>query len=111
MALCLALEAATAQQPDQDVSEDEQMDRVLRQIGFVCGQAFQCHAKDQQTKLERVALDIATNVLRLFGSDRAFFFAAAFGAGATDKMDEKGCAEAIKQSHDMLNKFKVLAKR
>jgi hypothetical protein len=70
MALCLVSGMATAQQSSKDADEEEQLDKVLRKFGYVSGQAFQCQPKDQQTKLERTALDIATNILRLFGSDR-----------------------------------------
>jgi hypothetical protein len=62
-------------------------------------------------KAERVALDVATNILRLFGSDRAFFYAAAFGAGASEQMDQKACPAAIKEAKAMVDKLKVLSTR
>jgi hypothetical protein len=77
----------------------------------VSGQAFQCHSKEEQIKLERTALNVATNILRLFGSDRAFFYAAAFGAGMTDEMDRKTCPAVIKQATDMIVKLKTLSER
>jgi hypothetical protein len=58
-----------------------------------------------------VALDVATNILRLFGSDRAFFFAAAFGAGASEQMDQKGCPAAISEATAMIDKLRVLSTR
>lgn len=109
--LCLTSSLANAWQSDQVMDEEEQMDKALRRFGYTSGQVFQCQPKEQQTKHERTALDIATNVLRLFGSDRAFYFAAAFGAGATEKMDDKSCAEASRQFRDMVSKLKVLAQR
>src|SRR5262245_63300250 len=78
--------------------EEEQLDTAMRKFGYVSGQAFQCHTKEQQVKVERIALDVGTNILRLFGSDRAFFFAAAFGAGASEQMDQKGCPAAIQEA-------------
>jgi hypothetical protein len=112
LALSLLLSGvAAAQQALPTVDEEERLDGVMRKFGYVSGQAFQCHTKEQQAKLERTALDVATNVLRLFGSDRAFFFAAAFGAGMTEQMDTKKCPEAIKQAEEMIGKLKVLTSR
>jgi len=73
--------------------------------------AFQCYSGDQQIKAERVALDVATNILRLFGSDRAFYYAAAFGAGASEQVDKQGCPAAIKEAQSMIDKMKVLTTR
>ena len=111
VASLMASGVATAGQGKPVVDEDEQMDSALRKFGYVSGQAFQCHTKEQQVKLERTALDVGTNILRLFGSDRAFFFAAAFGAGASEKMDAKDCPAAIKQADEMITKLKILAAR
>src|SRR5262245_47363861 len=91
--------------------EEEQLDTAMRKFGYVSGQAFQCHTKEQQVNAERVALDVATNILRLFGSDRAFFYAAAFGAGASEQMDQEGCQAAIKAAAAMVGKLKVLSTR
>ena len=81
--LCLLASNPRAQQPtlSQPADEEEQMDAALRKFGYVSGHAFQCYSGDQQAKAERAAIDVATNILRLFGSDRAFYYAAAFGAG------------------------------
>ena len=95
--------------PAQPVDEDGQMDAALRKFGYVSGQAFQCHSKEQQTTLERTVLDVATNILRLFGSDRAFFYAAAFGAGASEQIDQQGCPAALKEAEAMIRQLKVLA--
>ena len=113
VALCLLLPWVAAAQQGANASEDpeEQMDRALRKFGYVSGQAFQCHSKEEQTKLERTALNVATNILRLFGSDRAFFYAASFGVGMTEPVDRKACPEAIKQATELLGKLKVLSER
>jgi hypothetical protein len=115
---CLALALLTgigvAQQPASTLptdQEEEQLDTAMRKFGYVSGQAFQCHTKEEQAKAERVALDVATNLLRLFGSDRAFFYAAAFGAGASERMDQKACPGAIKEAAAMIGKLKVLSTR
>src|SRR5262245_27324405 len=114
LVLCLLTAIAGAQQPPSTRptdQEEEQSDTAMRKFGYVSGQAFQCHTKEQQVKAERIALDVATNILRLFGSDRAFFFAAAFGAGASEQMDQKACPAAIKEAADMIHKLKVLSTR
>ena len=111
MTLWLLAAPALAEQPSdaKAADEEERMDAALRKLGYVSGQAFQCHSKDQQAKLERTALGIANGILRLFGSDRAFFYAAAFGAGATEKMEQKACPAAIEQASAMTGQLKVLA--
>lgn len=102
---------AVAEQAVSPADDDERMDNALRNFGHVSGQAFQCAGKDAQVKLERTALDVATNVMRLFGSDQAFFFAAAFGAGASETLDSTICPEVTKQAAEMVGKLKVLSSR
>jgi hypothetical protein len=128
LALCLSMpRVAAAQQgapkqgapqqgaPQQGAvitaEDEEQMDAALRRFGHVSGQAFQCHSKPEQAKLERTALNVGTNILRLFGSDRAFYFAAAFGVGMSEQVDPKKCPEAIKQATAMIAKLKTLSER
>jgi hypothetical protein len=114
LTMCLLTANGGAQQPTSALptdQEEEQLDTAMRKFGYVSGQAFQCHPKEQQVKAERVALDVATNILRLFGSDRAFFYAAAFGAGASEQMDQKACPAAIKEAKAMVDKLKVLSAR
>lgn len=112
--MCFVAGVRGAQQSTPSVptdQEEEQMDGALRKLGYVSGQAFQCHSKEQQAKLERTVLDIATNILRLFGSDRAFYYAAAFGAGASEEMDQKQCPAVLKEAETMIRQMKVLATR
>ncbi len=111
--LCLLTGTTGAQQPTSapPVDEDEQIDTALRKFGYTSSHAFQCYSGDQQAKAERVALDVATNILRLFGSDRAFYYAAAFGAGASEHMDKQGCPAAIKDAQGMIDRLKVLSTR
>ena len=87
------------------------MDSALRKFGYVSGQAFACQTKEEQAKLEKTALNVATNILRLFGSDRAFFYAAAFGAGAAEPVDQAKCPAIAKQAGEMIGKMKVLSTR
>ena len=86
------------------------MDQALRKMGYMSGRACQCQTEPAgKTKIERQGLDIANGVLRLFGSDRAFSYAAALGAGLTAEIDQNKCPEAIKEYEGMLAKLKVLA--
>ena len=112
--LSLVTEVGRAQQSTATLpagQEEEQMDMAMRKFGYVSGQALQCHPKEQQVTLERTVLDIAKSVLRLYGSDRAFYYAAAFGAGASEKMDQKQCPAAIKEVATMIRQMKVLVTR
>lgn len=102
---------APAQQAGPTMDEEERMDSAMRKYGYISGEAYSCHTKEQQLKLERTAINVATNILRLFGSDRAFIFAAAFGAGAVQKMEPKDCPAVIKQAEEMIDKLKVLSSR
>jgi hypothetical protein len=110
-ALALLPGVASAQAPKAAVDPEEQMDTSFRKFGYVAGQAFQCHSKEQQVKLEKTALNVGTNILRLFGSDRAFFFAAAFGAGAAEQLDTTKCPDLIRQADEMIRRLNVLASR
>lgn len=109
-AALLALGGMAAAQVPSDADE-ERMDAALRKFGYVSGQAFQCHGKEQQLRLEKTALRAATNILRLFGSDRAFYFAAAFGAGSSEQLDTKKCPEFIREADELVRKLGVLASR
>lgn len=105
-ACCLQGVSVVAQSDDE-----ETLDTALRKFGYVTGQAFACHTKDEQARLERTALAIATNILRLFGSDRAFFYAAAFGAGASEPVNTQRCPTILKEADAMVSKMKVLTSR
>jgi hypothetical protein len=114
LALCLVTGAGMAQQPPpaQSADEEEQMDDALRKMGYVSGQACQCQTQlADKTRVERQSLDIANGILRLFGSDRAFTYAAAFGAGINGDLGQKKCPEVLKEYESMLGKLKVLAAR
>lgn len=112
LAVCLLAGVGLAQQPSPSAApadEEEQMDSAIGKFGHASGQAYQCYDKAQQVKVERAALDAATNILRLFGSDRAFFYAAAFGAGASGQIDRAQCAAIIKEAETMLQRLNGLS--
>ena len=96
--LPLAAHAQTAK-PDQALSPAEQEDlrfeEAIRNFGFVSGAAYQCLPEAQQTAHDREVLKAFSGLVRLFGSDRAFFYAAAFGAGTSMGIDKAKCATYI----------------
>jgi hypothetical protein len=109
--LCLVTAVGRAQQSTSSLQEEEQMDMAMRKFGYVSGQALQCHSKKQQIALERTVLDIAKSVLRLYGSDRAFYYAAAFGAGSSEQISQKQCPALIKEVETTIRQMRVLATR
>jgi hypothetical protein len=94
----LGSQSAIAQTPD----EEEKFDDAIAQFGYLSGQAFQCAAQDQGETIENDAMKVFTGITRLFGSDRAFFYAAAYGAGATDTIDTNDCSEYISQFQEAM---------
>jgi len=81
--------AAIAQtpKPEQALSiaeqEDLRFEESIRNFGFVSGAAHQCLPEADRTAHDREVLTAFSGLVRLFGSDRAFFYAAAFGAGTS----------------------------
>ncbi|MGE5656922.1 MAG: hypothetical protein ACM37W_09925 [Actinomycetota bacterium] len=91
---------ALAQQPtnaQQPVDEEEALDNAIEQFGYTSGMAFQCSSSNQAVAVEKDALKVFTGITRLFGSDRAFFYAAAYGTGATSSIDQTQCSKYIQQ--------------
>ena len=86
---------ATPAQPD----DDEQLDASLRKFGRAAGAAYQCADTDR----ERVVVDVKhaySRIGQLFGTDHAFYFAAAFGGGTVQDFDKGRCAELVKKLQD-----------
>lgn len=88
----------------QPVDDEEKFDDAIQQFGYVSGAAFQCAASNQAAAVERDVMRAFTGITRLFGSDRAFFYAAAYGAGATDKLDRSKCPQYVKQFQESIQK-------
>ena len=88
----------------QTTDEEQKFDEAIEQFGYVSGSAFQCAASDQAKAVETDALKAFTGITRLFGSDRAFFYAAAYGVGATANIDQSKCSEYIRQFQESMEK-------
>lgn len=92
---------AAAQAPKPGISpslveqEDLKFEEAIRDFGFVSGAAYQCLPDAERTAHDRQVLTAYSGLVRLFGSDRAFFYAAAFGAGTSMSLDKAKCAEYI----------------
>jgi len=95
--------AATAQQAPAQLpaaaapDDEEAFDEKLREFGYWAGAAYGCVDAAKQAEVERKVLDTFTGIGRLFGSDRAFFYAAAFGNGTTHKVEAGKCPELLEK--------------
>lgn len=92
VALLLAAGTANAQEDPEEV-----LDERIRQGGYAAGLALQCAPADQKVAFEREIVNRANEIVRLFGSDRAFYYAASFGAGAEAKLDRAECPKFLEQ--------------
>ncbi len=90
----IAKQPTNAQQP---VDEEEALDNAIEQFGYTSGLAFQCTSSSEAIAVEQDALRAFTGITRLFGSDRAFFYAAAYGNGASADLDRSQCDQYIRQ--------------
>jgi hypothetical protein len=75
--------------------EEQRFEDAIRNFGFVSGAAYQCLPESERTAHDRAVLKAYSGLVQLFGSDRAFFFAAAFGAGTGMSIDKAKCAGYI----------------
>jgi len=99
--LVARLQAAQASPAQPD--DDEQLDAALRKFGHAAGAAYQCADADREADRERVVGDVKhaySRIGQLFGTDHAFYFAAAFGGGTIEPFDTTRCAEIIKKLQD-----------
>ena len=88
IAMVLAATPAIAQ---DDGDADAPFDDALRDFGYSGGAAWQCAEGADKGALVEDAMHVYNRLMQLFGSDRAFFFSAAFGAGAVDDIDRGDC--------------------
>jgi hypothetical protein len=84
--------AAPAAADDEEVFDDK-----LREFGYWSGAAYGCVPDAKQVEVERRVLDTFNHIARLFGTDRAFLYAAAFGHGTTIKVEAPKCPEFLQK--------------
>lgn len=84
--------------------EDARFDDAVRDFGFTSGAALQCAEAAKKPRIESQALNAYSGIVRLFGSDQAFFYAAAFGAGSAMPVDKAKCPEFITSFEKSMNR-------
>lgn len=87
---------------DDSQDKDEAFDDAVRQFGYTAGAALQCTPEAGQPQMEKDVLKAFSGLSRLFGTDQAFFFAAAFGAGTQEKVDKADCPAHIQSFKDAM---------
>jgi hypothetical protein len=97
LAVATLLPVLAAAQPNAASAEDEDLkfEESIRSFGFASGAAWQCLPEAERTAHDREVLRAYTGLVQLFGSDRAFFYAAAFGAGTGMSIDKAKCSSYI----------------
>jgi hypothetical protein len=88
----------------QTADEEEKFDNTIEQFGYVSGKAFQCADPKQAPSIEKDTIRAFNGIARLFGTERAFFYAAAYGSGAKDNIDRSECSQYLRQFQQALEK-------
>jgi hypothetical protein len=89
------------------IDVEEQVDDGLKKFGYLTGLALGCVASSQRATLEREAVDLNTEILRLLGSDRAFFFAASFGYGSNVEVKTADCKSVLERYEARVASFRA----
>jgi hypothetical protein len=87
---------------DDGQDKDEAFDDAVREFGYNAGAALQCTAEPDRPQMEREVLKAFNGLSRLFGTDQAFFFAAAFGAGTQEEINKSQCPTYIQNFTDAM---------
>jgi hypothetical protein len=114
LACCLSLFllqapfAAFAQSASDPLEEDDDgFSDLLRDFGYAGGAAWQCAEEEARPDIERQSMVSFHGLVRLFGSDEAFFFASAFGAGTSAQIARDECSAFEIQFREGLTKADV----
>ena len=92
---------------EETADEDEQFTAAVRDFGYAGGAAWQCAEAEARSDIERQAMVSYNGLARLFGTDEAFFFSSAFGAGTSAPIDKSECVEFSKQFQAGMSKAGV----
>ena len=103
-AAVLAMMLALAAPAIAEEAADDQFSEALSDFGYAGGAAWQCAEGTGKIDIERSAMTAYNGIVRLFGSDEAFFFASAFGGGTTDSIDKAKCTEFVSHFKAGMNK-------
>jgi hypothetical protein len=107
MALLTIVATITVPSPPalaEDGDDDERFSLAVKDFGYAGGGAWQCAGNDERIGIEKQAMTAYNGLLRLFGTDEAFFFSAAFGAGTSASIDKAECGDFLKQFKDGMSK-------
>ena len=80
---------------------ENDFDDSLKDLGELAGEVFVClkDSKDDEQHKDRVKV-VYQELNKLFGTDRAFIFAASFGYGAASENDAATCTELSDEFED-----------
>ena len=107
--LLLPAVAGAQDKPAPVEDEDIQFEEAIQEFGFLSGEAYQCLPEAERGAHEREVLASYSGIARLFGTDRAFLYAAAFGAGTSAEVDKAKCPSLL-ESYRAAMKAGVRAK-
>lgn len=97
--------------PQVQIDNEESLDNAIEQFGYTSGLAFQCVSAREAEQIEQDALRAFTGITRLFGSDRAFFYAAAYGTGATARVNRSQCPQAVRRFRETMQNNALTGER
>ena len=89
-----AAKTASVEDAAQD-DEDEKLDASFRKFGQAAGAAYQCAGEAEKEKLVGDVRKAYNRIAQLFGTERAFYFAASFGKASDDPFDKAKCGELM----------------
>ena len=92
-----AEQAAAGNTQPAAADDEEQFDEKLRQFGYWSGAVMQCVPEPRAAETEREIILVFNRVAQLFGTDRTFLYAAAFGNGTSRQVDQAKCPEFLKK--------------
>lgn len=107
LALTAALGFSGTAMAADEMLEAQQFTEAVKDFGYAGGVAWQCAEPEVQTEIERQSMISYQGLVRLFGTDEAFLFAAAFGAGTSDQIDKAECEAFETRFRDGLTKANV----
>jgi hypothetical protein len=84
---------ATAQQPA--AITEQSIERGLTNLGLMAAHAFQCTPEPDRPATRQRLLAFHSGLVAEMGSNAAFRFAIAFGAGATHEVDRNSCDRSL----------------
>ena len=80
---------------------EEDFDQAIKDFGELSGEVFVCLSDENASAQHEERVDaVYSEVLRLFGYERGFSYAAHFGYGAASELSEELCEELTDEFED-----------